>query len=344
MAGLSLVTGVASVALSAAGASKSASASKQQANMDAVRMAQQAALATENANQIEATAKDNIKLLTEVSGINTQIINDTANMNLALINGTSDFNIGMIGATTEFNASSAEGAAMILEQRSELQAQAHLFNADVLELQAQDALEAGNQAERQSRGQYAQLKGQQRARLAANGVALDEGSALRIQADTDYVSDVDADVIQNNSLKAAMGYRTSAVNEIAAASFASMDGKAAALEKRTEAVAARINGAVGIAQTELDRSVRSTDIKMTTSTRLLQERTDLKVQTKNIETQAANDAWAARASATGYTAQGAQSSALARSINPTLVGATSLLGGVASLGTQATNYRRAGVL
>jgi len=83
-------------------------------------------------------------------------------------------------------------------------------NAQLAEWQAQDALQRGQTAEQQSRMRTAQLKGSQRARLAASGVALTEGSALNILDDTDYMGEQDALTVRNNAAKEAWAYRNQA--------------------------------------------------------------------------------------------------------------------------------------
>lgn len=83
-------------------------------------------------------------------------------------------------------------------------------NAQIAEWQAQDALQRGATAEQQQRLKTAQLKGSQRARLAANGVALDTGSALNILEDTDYMGEQDALAVGNNARREAWAYRNQA--------------------------------------------------------------------------------------------------------------------------------------
>lgn len=344
MAGASLALGAVSTGLSAYGAASNAKTAKAQAQADAARFTQQASLANFNAGEIKKYAAVNKNLVLAVSGVNTGFTSTIVDMNVSVLNATTDFNVGVIKATTDFNVSSAEGAANLLEARAELEANSHRFNADYLELQAQDTLDAGAQAQRQSRTGYAQVKGQQRARMGANGATLDEGSNLRIQADTDYASDVDADTIKTNALKAAMGYRVQSVNEQAAASFASLDGKAASLQKRSEAAAARINGQVTIAQAQLDRDTKTLDLKTTASVQILQTKMNAQIEALNIDNQAEADSWAAKAAALGYTGQAASARSTASAISPFLSGGTSLLAGASTLANQAYNYRQSGAI
>ena len=66
------------------------------------------------------------------------------------------------------------------------QAQVAENNARVAEWQAQDALRRGGIAASDKGIRTNQLKGSQRAALAANGVDLGVGSALEVLSDTDY--------------------------------------------------------------------------------------------------------------------------------------------------------------
>lgn len=338
----SIVTGVASVGMNAYGQYQGGKASKEQAQLNQAQAKMQGELAEFNATELEAYGKANAALTRSVAGLNNRITDVTASTNLALIRATTDFNTGIIEATTDFNVSSAEGAAKIIEAQGEAESQAHRFNAEIAEVQAQDVLNVGRQAETQSRTAYSLLKGRQRAALAANGVALDEGSALRIQADTDYASDVDASVIRSNALKAALGYRVTAANEIMASSMASLNSKGAAAEKYAEAVSAKINGAVDVANAKIGGQVKGLDTAMTASFQMLNNTIGAEVSALNIEQQARQQAWNSRASALGYQGQAAAYGAQAASINPMLMAGTSLLGGASQVANQWYNYSKAG--
>lgn len=339
-----LVSSAAGTAVSAYGAAKNASAAKKQAAADAAFQAQRAGLAREDALRIEELGEVNANFTLGVAGINANLTAFMAEQNIGMVNATTDFNIGISRATTDFNVSSAEGAAAILFERGQLEAEARRSNARYLELQAQDVTEAGNQAITQSRTQYAVLKGQQRARLAANGVTLDEGSSLRIQADTDYASDVDADVIRTNAIKAALGLRVQSIGEMFAADMASLDGEAAAMEKRGQALAERIRGMSEIAGLELNRGAQIADTRMTASMQILQTMLTAEIDARNIRQDAASGAWARRAEADGYTFQSQQSTRTANSISPFLSGATSLVKGAAGLSNMAYGFKKAGAI
>lgn len=92
------------------------------------------------------------------------------------------------------------------------QASVNRNNAQYAEWQAQDALQRGATAEQNQRLKTAQLRSAQRARLAANGVIIDEGSALNLLDDTDFMGERDALTIRDNAKREAWGARVQAGN------------------------------------------------------------------------------------------------------------------------------------
>jgi len=109
-------------------------------------------------------------------------------------------------------ARGAASSAAASQQAYEYQAAVNRNNAQVAQWQAQDAIQRGAQAEQQQRLKVAQLKGTQRASLAARGVSLAEGSALNILQDTDYMNELDSLTIRDNAAREAWGHRVQASN------------------------------------------------------------------------------------------------------------------------------------
>lgn len=85
-------------------------------------------------------------------------------------------------------------------------------NAKIAEQNAQDALYRGRQQQFALRLKQAQVKGTQRASMAANGVALDSATAIDVQAGTDLIAGMDAATMENNARREAYGYRVQATN------------------------------------------------------------------------------------------------------------------------------------
>ena len=120
------------------------------------------------------------------------------------------------GAGSLFSAMGARDAAKA--QKSALQAEAILAetNSKILEMNAQGELLAGQREEQKVRLSTAQLKGTQKANLAANGIALDAdptSTVNNILTSTDTLGEIDANTVASNAIRAAWGYRFEAVSQ-----------------------------------------------------------------------------------------------------------------------------------
>ncbi len=116
---------------------------------------------------------------------------------------------GAGAVTSSFGAySSAQG------QRTALRLDAEMadLNAGLADEQARSALYQGQKEEQSSRLQTARLKSSQRASFAANGVDLTQGSPANVLTSTDYIGEIDANMIQANAVRAAWGARTEATS------------------------------------------------------------------------------------------------------------------------------------
>jgi len=101
--------------------------------------------------------------------------------------------------------SQAKGQKAALNAQSQIEAN----NATLGEWQAEDAVSRGETAAAQVQQRGAQVKGAQRAAMAANGVDLGFGSAQQVLTDTDYLTAIDATQVQTNAAREAWGYRMS---------------------------------------------------------------------------------------------------------------------------------------
>lgn len=114
---------------------------------------------------------------------------------------------GVIGQTLgAYKKSSGEQNAY------EFQSKVAKKNAAIAEVQAKDAMLRGENAEQVTRTKTANLKGTQRASLAARGIDLGEGSALNILTDTDFMGERDALLVHDNANKEVWGLRNTAQN------------------------------------------------------------------------------------------------------------------------------------
>ena len=116
-------------------------------------------------------------------------------------------------AMGSLNAAMAESDASLLE-----------LNASISETQVDMAIGMGQREEQKLRLGSAQLKSRQRTALAASGVDMGVGSAARVLATTDYMTEVDAGEIRANAARAAFGYKVQTVNQKAAAMSARTQG------------------------------------------------------------------------------------------------------------------------
>ena len=101
-------------------------------------------------------------------------------------------------------------------------------NARLAQMQAEDAIERGDQDARTYQLQVKRLMGSQRARLAAQGLDLGYGSALDIQEDTAMLGAMDALTIRNNAYREAWGYKVQALDYSGRAAFTSLTAKSKA--------------------------------------------------------------------------------------------------------------------
>jgi len=116
--------------------------------------------------------------------------------------------MGMQGVGVLSSANAAESGAKASQMQLRFNADIADINARMSESAAQSTLLAGQREEQKSRIATANLKGTQRASMAANGVDLGEGSAAQILTSTDVLGEIDANTIQSNAIRSAWGYRT----------------------------------------------------------------------------------------------------------------------------------------
>lgn len=92
------------------------------------------------------------------------------------------------------------------------QSQANIarINAQTMMRQYEATLRASEKDIQKTTMAAGRVKGSQRAALAANGIAVGEGSAAELQASTDIVKEIDVNQIKSNALNNAWGYRMQA--------------------------------------------------------------------------------------------------------------------------------------
>lgn len=123
---------------------------------------------------------------------------------------SAQFGYGMLIAQGIANTITALGSFGISKHsNAAAQAQANIarINAQMMERQYQATLRASEKAIVSKTMAAGQVKSAQRAALAANGIAVGEGSAAEMQASTDIVKEMDVNQIKSNALAEAWGYR-----------------------------------------------------------------------------------------------------------------------------------------
>ncbi len=98
------------------------------------------------------------------------------------------------------------------KQAAQFDAQVAGQNATFADRQATDAQARGQLEVDARRRDISQLRGQQRAGIAASGADVGAGSALDIQRDTSYLGDIDTAVIRQNADREAYASRQQAAN------------------------------------------------------------------------------------------------------------------------------------
>lgn len=132
-------------------------------------------------------------------------------------------------------------------QQGKAQEQIAKNNAVVAGYQAQDASRRGEEEAMRIRRQASQLRGQQRARFAAGGLDLSEGTPGDIIDQTDFFGQVDQNTARYNAGLEAWGHRARASNLRA-------EGANAAVAGRTQAFSTLLSTAGSVADKWYSRS------------------------------------------------------------------------------------------
>lgn len=139
----------------------------------------------------------------------------TATMAIAGIAG-----VGALGSLgSAFSQAQAFGA------QADFQKQVYDINSKIAEYQATDALKQGERAVETHKRETRSLIGSQRVSMAAQGIDIEDGSALDVQASTRTMSDLDVVTIRSNAYRQAWGYKTQALDASMRGQFAQISGQ-----------------------------------------------------------------------------------------------------------------------
>ena len=119
--------------------------------------------------------------------------------------------IGM-GASSLITAFGSIG--LTAKQNAIAQAQANIarINAQQMEWSAQQRMQSAEKDQVRLTMQAGQVKGSQKAAIAANGLATNAGSAVEILSSTDIIKEIDSNQIKSNAVCDAWGMRLQGVN------------------------------------------------------------------------------------------------------------------------------------
>lgn len=110
------------------------------------------------------------------------------------------------------NAVGQRRAATAAEQQGDFQAGVLGINAELADRAAEDAVARGRETANRSQANTRQLRGAQRATLAAQGIDVGDGSAADLGLETEQLGELDVLTIANNAQREAFGFKVEAVN------------------------------------------------------------------------------------------------------------------------------------
>jgi hypothetical protein len=112
----------------------------------------------------------------------------------------------MQGVQSAQNADAAKQAA-------DYNAQVANNNATIASQQRSSALQQGEVESQNAMRKQAQMIGDQRAEMSANGIDITQGSAQDILASTKFLGGIDVNTIQSNAARQAWGYEVQSMND-----------------------------------------------------------------------------------------------------------------------------------
>lgn len=117
-----------------------------------------------------------------------------------------------MGVATIINAFGSIG--LTNKSNAILQSQANIarINAQLMEFNAEQRLRSAEKDQVRLTMQAGQVKGSQKAAIAANGLATTAGSAVEVLASTDIIKEIDSNQIKENAVRDAWGMRMQAAN------------------------------------------------------------------------------------------------------------------------------------
>ena len=132
--------------------------------------------------------------------------------------------LASVGFGVAKTVSSSISESKAIEAQTEFQSDRLITEARLSDLKAESAITRGRDDEAEQKRKTKLLIGKQRARLSAQGIEIDSGSALDIQLDAAEFGAADALTIRNNAFREATGHRIEAIDFRNQAEFAKLSG------------------------------------------------------------------------------------------------------------------------
>lgn len=154
-----------------------------------------------------------------------------------------DLTMALTIGSTLLGAAGAMQQAQATADANNYNAKVQDMNAKLADRRAKDAIERGAKEEQRKRNQVSQIKGQQQAAMAANGVDLTFGSPLDTLTDTAVMGELDALTIRTNANREAYDYKVDAVNKRSGATMSRMSASAAKTGGYLDALGTVLGGA-----------------------------------------------------------------------------------------------------
>jgi hypothetical protein len=137
-------------------------------------------------------------------------------------------------AAGEAAGAASTAAGVHAQESAESQAGLSDYNAQVADLQAQDALDRGTVAEDQYRVGVRGMIGKQRADIAGGNIDVGSGSAVDVQHDAAFLGELDALTIRTNAAREAWGFKVQSQDLRTRAAITRKEGAYAAETGATE--------------------------------------------------------------------------------------------------------------
>lgn len=123
--------------------------------------------------------------------------------------------IALTAASAGMSAYSASEQASAQKQQADYEAEVQANNAKIAAQQRSAALQQGEEEAQRSMMEQSQTLARQRAALAANGLDLNSGTAIDLQATTKFLGQQDVNAIENNATRRAWGYQVDSASHAA---------------------------------------------------------------------------------------------------------------------------------